>query len=141
LPADPAGQARAEQWVIAALNSVEPWVMQVAVVDTFEADCEWSKMRRPKVIADVRQRISDLSDALGDKPWLDGDMFTVADLIMVSVLRELHNCGLLKEFSNLADYVSRGEARPAYVRALAAQMADFIDDAAMAKSQAQEPDA
>lgn len=127
-PGDTAAQARAEQWVIAALNSVEPWVMQVAVVDIFEADCAWSQARRPAVIADVRRRISDLSDALGDKPWLDGDEFTVGDVIMVSVLRGLHDCGILSEFPNLAAYVARGEARPAYFRALAGQMADFIDD-------------
>ncbi|MEN2786242.1 glutathione S-transferase family protein [Sphingomonas qilianensis] len=124
LPADPAGQARAEQWVIAALNSVEPCVMQLAVVDIFEADRPWSAARRPTVVEDIRARLADLSTALGDKPWLDGD-FSVGDLIMVSVLRGLHDSGLLDEFPNLAAYVARGEARPAYQRALAAHLADF----------------
>lgn len=125
LPTDPAGQARAEQWVIAALNSVEPFVMQLAVVDIFEADCPWSAERRPKVVEDIRGRLADLSAALGDKEWLDG-AFTVGDLTMVSVLRGLHDSGLLNDFPNLAAYVARGEARPAYTRALAAHLADFV---------------
>ena len=124
LPADPAGQARAEQWVIAALNSVEPPIMQLAVVDIFEADCPWSADRRPKVLDDIRARLADLSAALGDKDWLDGD-FSVGDLTMVLVLRELKDSGLLDEFSNLAAYVARGEARPAFQKALADQLADF----------------
>ncbi|WP_260596793.1 glutathione S-transferase family protein [Sphingomonas endolithica] len=124
LPADPAGQARAEQWVIAALNSVEPYVMQLAVVDIFEADRAWSAERRPKVIEDIRGRLVDLSAALGDKDWLDNS-FTVGDLTMVCVLRGLHDSRLLEEFPNLAAYVARGEARPAYARALAAHLADF----------------
>ena len=132
LPADSAGQARAEQWVIAALNSVEPFVMQLAVVDIFEADRDWSKARRPKVVEDIRGRIADLSTALGDKTWLDGDMFTVGDLTMVSVLRGLHNSGLLNEFPNLAAYVARGEARPAYQRAMTDHLATFVDAAAVA---------
>ncbi|MEG3123858.1 glutathione S-transferase family protein [Sphingomonas sp. GB1N7] len=124
LPEGPAARARAEQWVIAALNSVEPFVMQIAVVDVFEADQEWSKLRRPKVIEDIRTRLADLSHALGDKDWLDGT-FTVGDLTMVSVLRGLHDSGLLKEFPNLAAYVARGEARPAYVKAMADHLATF----------------
>jgi glutathione S-transferase len=132
LPTDYAGQARAEQWVIAALNSVEPFVMQLAVVDIFEADRDWSKARRPKVVEDIRGRIADLSAALGDKTWLDGDAFTVGDLTMVSVLRGLHNSGMLDEFPNLAAYVARGEARPAYQRAMADHLATFVDAAAVA---------
>ena len=124
LPDDPAGRARAEQWVIAALNSIEPFVMQLAVVDIFEADRAWSADRRPKVIEDIRARLADLSVALGDKDWLDGD-FSVGDLTMVSVLRGLHSSGLLEEVPNLAAYVARGEARPAYRRALRAHLADF----------------
>lgn len=123
LPADAAGRARAEQWVIAALNSIEPWVAQLAVVDLFEADREWSAMRRPKVVEDIRGRLADLSAALGDKDWLDGDTFTVGDLTMISVLRSLHNSGLLEEYPNLAAYVARGEARPAYKRAMADHLA------------------
>ena len=126
LPDDAAAQARAEQWVIAALNSVEPHVMQLAVVDIFEADQPWSKERRPKVVEDVRGRLADLSAALGDKEWLDG-AFSVGDLTMVSVLRGLHDSGLLVEYPNIAAYVARGEARPAYRKAMADHLATFDD--------------
>lgn len=126
LPDDRAATARAEQWVIAALNSVEPFVMAVAVNDLFEADQPWSKDRHPKVIADLHTRLADLSAALGDKTWLHGDMFTVGDLVMIHVLRGALG-GPIEEFPNLAAYVARGEARPAYQRALAAHLADFTD--------------
>ena len=128
LPDDAAGQARAEQWVIAALNSVDPQVMQLAVVDIFEADRDWSKARRPMVVEGIRTRLHDLSAALGDKTWLDGDTFTVGDLTMVSVLRGLSDSGLLDEHPNLAAYVARGEARPAFKKAIADHLADFVDD-------------
>ncbi|MEG3087748.1 glutathione S-transferase family protein [Sphingomonas sp. PB4P5] len=131
LPADPAGQARAEQWVIAALNSVEPSIMQLAIVDIFEADRPWSAARRPSVIEDIRARLTDLSAALGDKDWFDGD-FSVGDLTMVSVLRGLHDSGLLNDFPTLAAYVARGEARPAYQKALADHLADFEPEPAAA---------
>ena len=91
LPEDPAARIRATQWMIAALNSVEPWVMQLAVVDIFEADRDWSAQRRPKVLEDIHGRLADLSAALGDRMWLDGDRFTVGDLMMVSVLGGLRN--------------------------------------------------
>ncbi|MBA3667137.1 MAG: glutathione S-transferase family protein [Sphingomonas sp.] len=126
MPLDMAGRAHAIQWVIAALNSVEPFVAQLSVVDLFEADKPWSAERRPSVVETIRSRLHDLSEALGDKQWLDGN-FSVGDLIMVSVLRELHASGLLKEFPNLAAYVARGEARPAYQRAMADHLATFQD--------------
>ncbi len=126
LPDDPAAATRAEQWVVAALNSVEPFVMAVVVNDLFEADRLWSKERHPKVIEDLRARLADLSAALGDKAWLDGDTFTVGDLVMVHVLRGARG-GALDHFPNLAAYVARGEARPAYRRALAAHLADFVE--------------
>ncbi|WP_375397186.1 glutathione S-transferase family protein [uncultured Sphingomonas sp.] len=126
LPDDPGGAGRAEQWVIAALNSVEPFVMAVAVNDIFEADRPWSKDRHPKVIEDLRARLADLSAALGDRTWLDGDTFTVGDLVMVHVLRGALG-GPIEAFPNLAAYVARGEARPAYQRALAAHLANFTD--------------
>ena len=127
LPQERSAAARAEQWVIAALNSVEPLVMAVAVNDLFEADSSWSKDRHPKVSADLRARLGDLSKALGDKPWLDGDEFTVGDLVMVHVLRGATG-GPIEEFANLAAYVARGESRPAYQRALSAHLADFDAD-------------
>jgi glutathione S-transferase len=124
LPQDDAGRARAIQWVIAALNSVEPFVVQLVVVDLFEADKPWSAERRPSVVDTLRSRLHDLSNALGENDWLDGN-FTVGDLIMVSVLRQLHDSGLLTEFPNLAAYVARGEGRPAYKRAMSDHLATF----------------
>lgn len=124
IPTDEAGRARAIQWVIAALNSVEPFVTQLVVVDLFEADKPWSAERRPTVIETLRTRLHDLSKAIGDRDWLDGN-FSVGDLIMVSVLRQLHMSGLLAEFPKLAAYVARGEARPAYQKAMADHLATF----------------
>ena len=129
LPDDPAARIRATQWLIAALNSVEPWVMQVAVVDLFEADKPWSAARRPKVIEDLHGRLTDLAAALSGKTWLDGDDFTVGDLMMVSVLGGLRNTDILAGYSNLADYVARGEARPAHRKAMADHLAVYRDAA------------
>ena len=127
LPNDPAARARAIQWLIAALNSIEPWVMQLAVVNLFEADQPWSAMRRDKVVADLQGRLADLGAALGDKAWLDGDNFTVGDLMMVSVLGGLRNTDILAGYPNLADYVARGEARPAHRKAMADHLAVYDD--------------
>jgi glutathione S-transferase len=125
VPADRADRIKAMQWLISALNSVEPWVMQLAVVDVFEADHEWSRSRRPKVLEDLHARLKDLSAALGDKTTLDGGAFTFGDLMMVSVLGGLRGTGVLGNHPNLADYVMRGEARPAHQRAMADHMAVF----------------
>jgi glutathione S-transferase len=131
VPADPAARIRAIQWLIAALNSVEPWVMQLAVVDVFEADRGWSKSRRPKVLDDLHVRLKDLADALGEKTSLDGGAFTFGDLMMVSVLGGLRGTGVLDAHPNLAAYVAHGEARPAHQKAMADHLATF-DDAAVA---------
>src|SRR5437764_6838870 len=85
LPKDATARARATQWLIAALNSIEPFVMNVALIDLFYADQEWAKLRRPSAEAFVRQRLGSLSNALGDKPYLDGDRFTAGDLMMTTV--------------------------------------------------------
>lgn len=127
VPADPAARIRATQWLIAALNSVEPWVMQLAVVDVFEADRDWSKPRRPKVLDDLHARLKDLADALGEKETLDGGAFTYGDLMMVSVLGGLRGTGVLDDHPSLAAYVARGEARPAHVKAMADHLATFAD--------------
>jgi glutathione S-transferase len=129
LPDDPAAKIRAVQWLIAALNSIEPWVMQIAVVEIFEADKPWSAARRPKVIEDLNGRLADLAGALGDRNWLDGDEFTVGDLMMVSVLGGLRNTDILAGYPNLADYVARGEARPAHRKAMADHLAVYRDAA------------
>ncbi len=129
VPDDPNAHIRAVQWLIAALNSVEPWVMQLSVVDIFEADRDWSRSRRPKVLDDLHGRLKDLSDALGEKETLDGGAFTFGDLIMVSVLGGLRNTAVLDAYPNLAAYVARGEARPAHRKAMADHMASFSDQA------------
>ena len=126
-PAEPATRIRATQWLIAALNSVEPYVMQLAVCDIFEADRDWAKPRRSKVLEDLHARLKDLADALGDKETLDGGAFTYGDLMMVSVLGGLRGTGVLDQHPNLAAYVARGEARPAHVKAMADHMAVFED--------------
>jgi glutathione S-transferase len=127
VPADPAARNRATQWLIAALNSIEPWIMQLSMCDVFEADREWSKPRRPKVLDDLQGRLKDLADALGDKETLDGGAFTYGDLMMVSVLGGLRKTDVLAGYPNLAAYVARGEARPAHVKAMADHLASFED--------------
>src|SRR5437764_686614 len=125
LPADPAARARAMAWLIAALNSVEPYLMQLATIDVFAAGEEWARLRRPGVIEMIHKRLSRLSDALGDRPYLDGDRFTAGDLMMTTVLRITDGKGLLDRYSNLVAYKARCQARPAFQAALAAQIADF----------------
>jgi len=126
LPKDPMAKARATQWLVAALNSVEPFIMNVADVELFHADEEWAKLRRQGAIEYAQRRIGWVSKALGDKPYLDGDRFTAGDLLMSSVLRI--DSQLVVE-PNLAAYVERCTARPAFQRALDAQLADFREAA------------
>ena len=125
IPSAPAARMRAVQWLAAALNTVEPCVMALATNDVFEADREWSKARHGKVIEDLATRLTDLQAALGDRRWLDGEEFSVGDLMMISVLGGLRGTGVLDCHTKLAAYVARGEARPAHVRAMAAHMATF----------------
>lgn len=125
IPADPAARMRALQWLVAALNSVEPFVLALTVNDVFEADREWSATRHSKVVEDLSPRLADLQAAIGDREWLDGDTFTVGDLTMVSVLGGLRGTGVLNGFSALGSYVERGEGRPAHRKAMADHMATF----------------
>jgi len=125
LPKDPAASARATQWLIAALNSIEPFVMNVALIDLFYADQEWAKLRRPGAVEFLGRRLAGLSNALGDKPYLDGDRFTAGDLMMSTVLRILRHTDIVTNDKRLAAYVERCTARPAFQRALAAQLGDF----------------
>ena len=125
LPNEAGARARATQWLIAALNSVEPFVMNVAVIDLFYANEEWAKLRRPGAVAFVQRRLSALSQSLGDKPFLDGDRFTAGDLMMTTVLRILHHTDIVSGDERLAAYVGRCTARPAFKRALDAQIGDF----------------
>ena len=123
LPRDPEGKFRAIQWTYAALNSVEPSVLNLLLIDIFFVGEEWAKLRRPGAEDFVKLKLKRVSDWLGDKQWLEGDRFTIGDLLMVTVLRFLRHTDLVSGFPNLAAYQKRGEARPAFQRALADQMA------------------
>jgi glutathione S-transferase len=122
LPDDANGRARAITWMFAALNTVEPPVLELVTARILEADQPWAEDRLPLVKDRIRDRLVKLSARLGDADWLDG-AFSAGDLMMVSVLLRLRASGLLDEFPKLAAYVARGEARPAYERAFAAQLA------------------
>lgn len=125
IPSDPRERLKTIQWLIAALNTVEPAVMEIAINEVFEADRSWSAARRPLVIGYVETRLRDLQAYLGDRPWLEGGSFTIGDLMMVSVLGGLRGTGLLERFPGLAAYVARGEARPAHQKAMADHLAVF----------------
>src|SRR6202142_3833929 len=122
LPDDANARARAITWMFAALNTVEPPILELVTAKILEGDKPWAKERLPLVKDRIRDRLVQLSARLGDADWLDGD-FSAGDLILVSVLLRLRASGLLDEFPRLAAYVARGEARPAYERAFAAQWA------------------
>ena len=125
LPRDPKARARATQWVIAALNSIEPFAIQLALIDIFYKGEEWAKLRRPGATDFMRRRLGGLANALGSKTYLEGERFTAGDLMMNSVLRVLDHTPLVAEYANLAAYKARCESRPTFQRALAAQLADF----------------
>jgi glutathione S-transferase len=122
LPIDANARARAITWMFAAVNSVEPPILDLAIARIQEADKPWSKERMPLVEERLRNRLGQLSARLGDAEWLDG-AFSAGDLMMVSVLLRARPSGILGEYANLAAFVARGEARPAYQRAFAAQLA------------------
>jgi glutathione S-transferase len=125
LPSEVGARCRATQWLIAALNSIEPSVMNVALIDLFYANEEWAKLRRPGAVEFVQKRLAALSKSLGDKPYLDGDVFTAGDLMMTTVLRILKHADIVTSDKRLATYVERCTARPAFKRALDAQIGDF----------------
>lgn len=128
LPVDPGARAKAVTWMFAALNSVEPFQMNLGEIDFFAKGEEWAKLRRPAVVEALRGRLGHLSYALGNKDYLEGS-FTAGDLLMISVLRLLREPKLLAEYPNLLAYVDRGEARPAFRKALEAQMSVFARNA------------
>ena len=125
LPRDPQGKYRAIQWTYAALNSCEPAILNLLLIDIFYKDQEWATLRRPGAEEFVKLKLKRLSDWLGDKTWLEGDRFTIGDLMMVTVLRFLRHTDLVAGFPNLDAYVKRGEARPAFQRALTDQLAVY----------------
>jgi len=122
LPDDANARARAITWLFAALNTMEPPILELVTARFVEGDKPWSKERLPLIKDRIRHRMSQLSSRLGNAEWLDG-AFSAGDLAMVSVLLRLRPSAILDEFPSLAAYVARGEARPAYHRAFAAQLA------------------
>ena len=125
LPDDANARARAITWMFAALSTIEPPIVDLGIVALVERDKTWYAERRPLVEGRIRDRLGELSSRLGDSDWLDG-AFSAGDLMMVAVLRRLGGSGLLDEYPNLAAYVARGEARPAFRRAFDAQYAVFV---------------
>ena len=124
LPQAADARARAIAWMFAALNTMEPPIIEFGMSKLFESDKSWFEQRQPMLEARVRTRLGQLSARLGAADWLDG-AFSAGDLLMVTVLRRLPGSGLVEEHGNLAAYVARGEARPAYQRAFDAQLAVF----------------
>jgi glutathione S-transferase len=124
LPRDPQARMRAIQWTYAALNSVEPALTNLVLIDVFFTGEEWARLRRPGAEDFVKLKLKRLADWLGDSEWLE-DGFTIGDLMMVSVLRNLRNTELVTSHPVLGPYLARGEARPAFQRALADQLALF----------------
>ncbi len=122
LPSDPHARARAIAWMFAALNTVEPPILEMASAKLLEGDKPWTKDRLPLVEERIRTRLQQLADRLGAAEWLDGG-FSAGDLLMVSVLLRLRASGLLDAYPALSAYLARGESRPAYRRAFAAQLA------------------
>ncbi len=124
LPSDANARARAIAWMFAALNTVEPPVFDRALVRILERDEPWYEQRLRALEDSIRKRLGDLSAHLGRADWLDG-AFSAGDLLMVTVLRRLNGSDLLEAYPNLSAYAARAEARPAYKRAFAAQLAVF----------------
>jgi glutathione S-transferase len=124
LPDDAGARARAITWMFAALNTVEPPILDLQTAKFLEGDKTWYEQRLPLVEERIRNRLGELSGRLGGADWLDG-AFSAGDLMMVAVLLRLKASGMLDKYPNLSAYVARGEARPAYKRAFEAQLAVF----------------
>jgi len=122
LPEEGNARARAITWMFAALNTVEPPILELSIAKFQEGDKPWNKERLPLIADRIRNRLGQLSARLGNAEWLDG-AFSAGDLVMVSVLLRVRPSGILNDFPSLAAYVARGEARPAYKRAFADQLA------------------
>ena len=123
-PKDANARARAITWMFAAFSTVEPPIVEYSAAFLLEKDKSWYAERLPMLEKNIRVRLSELSNYLGDKEWLDGP-FSAGDLVMINVLRRLKRSGLVNEYPNVAAYVGRGEARAAFQRAYTAQLAVF----------------
>jgi glutathione S-transferase len=128
LPSDDAGRARATAWVFAALNSVEPFIIGLINLDIFNKDAGWAKESRPSWESMVKKRLADVAEHLAGRDWLE-DRFTAGDLLMATVLRTLRHTDLVTSDSTMGPYLARCEARPAFQRALAGQLASFESNA------------
>jgi glutathione S-transferase len=130
MPEDAAGRVRALTWVFAAINSLEAQIQNLLTIDLFNADKTWAIERRPEALNIVKDRLTKLQDWLGDKKYLEGDRFTVGDLMMTTVLRSLRHLDLLqKEFPRLNEFQLRCESRAAFQKALADQLRVFKENA------------
>jgi glutathione S-transferase len=127
MPPDAAGRARVRTWLFAALNSIEPSVQELTGMDLFHGDEAWTEQRRPQVESTVRKRLGALAAWLGERQYLE-TRYTAADLLMVTVLRNLRHTDLLAQFPTLKAHSERCEARPAFQKALRDQLADFVPD-------------
>jgi len=127
LPFERAPRMRAIAWLIASLNSLEPAIFPLLMINVFNKGEPWTEGARPAFTERLRSRLKCMSDALGDKEWLE-ERFTIADLMLVTVLRQLRGGKVLDEFPNLKALIARGEARPAFQRAIADQLADFSEN-------------
>lgn len=128
LPVDPAARWQAITWLFAALNSVEPFVAQIAMLDLFQAGKPWAVEARPSAVKLLTARLVDLQTALGKRDWLAGS-FSIADILMVTVLRILDHTPILQDYPALAAYKARGESRPAFRRAHAEQLESYASPA------------
>jgi glutathione S-transferase len=124
MPVDPAARARVRTWMFAALNSVEPHLQTLAGLDSFFAKEEWARLRKPSALAMAQTRLQGLAAGLGQRDYLE-NAFSAADILMVTVLRLVRQTRLVSDVPVLAAYQARCEARPAFQRALAAQLAPF----------------
>ena len=131
MPKDPKARGRVTAWMFAALNSVEPHIQNLTAIDLFHAEEDWAKQRRPAALKFAQTRLTALSDWLDGREYLE-DRFTVADLLMTTVLRIPRQTDLIAQMPTLETYRLRCEERPAFKKALAAQMADFADRASAA---------
>ena len=127
LPKDPAGRVHAIQWMFAALNSVEPFVVNVFLIDFLYAKEQWAKLRRPSAVELMNKKLDAVAKSLGDKLFLDGERFTAGDLMMATVLR--FHSEVAKRNPRLAAYIDRCTARAAFKRALQAHLSDFREAA------------
>ena len=132
LPSDANGRGRAIAWLIAALNSVEPMIFELANIDIFHRGQDWTKERRPQVVEKIEARLKLLSEALGDREWFEG-RFSIGNMMIVAVLRQLRHTDIVRKTPNLAALLARAEARPAFQRALSDQLSVFADNTPVAE--------